>query len=304
MDNNESNRRKILLLGKNGQVGWELQRTLAPLGNVMALDQEELDLGRVGDVRSTMQEFKPDIIVNAAAYTAVDKAVSEPDLAMAINGDAPGVLAEEAKKLGALLVHYSTDYVFDGTKDTPYTEEDKPNPLNVYGKTKLAGEQAIQAVDGNHLIFRTSWVYGTRGQNFFLTMLRLAREREEIRVVDDQIGAPTWCRMIAESTALILAQGVNREEGFNGYFEEKKGIYHMTAGGQTSWYGFAERIFESTPDSYRKLKRLIPIVSREYPTAAIRPMSSILDNKKVEETYGIKIRNWNRFLIEMDSCYR
>ena len=304
MDNSESNRRKILLLGKNGQVGWELQRTLAPLGNVIALDQEELDLARVGDIRSTVQELKPNIIVNAAAYTAVDKAESEPDLAVAINGDAPGVMAEEAKKLGALLVHYSTDYVFDGTKDTPYTEEDIPNPLNVYGKTKLAGEQAIQAVDGNHLIFRTSWVYGNRGQNFFLTMLRLAREREEIRVVDDQIGAPTWCRMIAESTALILAQGINREEGLNGYFEERKGIYHMTAGGQTSWYGFAERIFKSIPDSDRKLKQLIPIVSREYPTAAIRPMSSILDNKNVEETYGIKICNWNRFLIEMDSCYR
>jgi len=304
MDNSESNRRKILLLGKNGQVGWELQRTLAPLGNVIAVDQEELDLARVGDIRSTVQELKPNIIVNAAAYTAVDKAESEPDLAVAINGDAPGVMAEEAKKLGALLVHYSTDYVFDGTKDTPYTEEDIPNPLNVYGKTKLAGEQAIQAVDGNHLIFRTSWVYGNRGQNFFLTMLRLAREREEIRVVDDQIGAPTWCRMIAESTALILAQGINREEGFNGYFEKRKGIYHMTAGGQTSWYGFAERIFKSIPDSDRKLKQLIPIVSREYPTAAIRPMSSILDNKNVEETYGIKICNWNRFLIEMDSCYR
>jgi len=296
LDNNESNPRKILLLGKNGQVGWELQRTLAPLGNVVALDQEELDLIRVGDIRSTVRELKPDIIVNAAAYTAVDKAESEPNLAVAINGDAPGVLAEEAKKLRALLVHYSTDYVFDGTKDTPYTEEDIPNPLNVYGKTKLAGEQAIRAVDGNYLIFRTSWVYGTRGQNFFLTMLRLAREREEIRVVDDQIGAPTWCRMIAESTALILAQGINREEGFNGYFEERKGIYHMTAGGQTSWYGFAERIFESTPDSYRKLKRLIPIVSREYPTAAIRPMRSILNNKKTEETYWIRICNWNSFL--------
>ena len=168
MDNNESNRRTILLLGKNGQVGWELQRTLAPLGNVVALDQEELDLVRVGDIRSTVQELKPDIIVNAAAYTAVDKAESEPDLAMAINGDAPGVLAEEAKKQGALLVHYSTDYVFDGTKDTPYTEEDIPNPLNGYGRTKLAGEQAIQAVDGNYLIFRTSWVYGARGKNFSL----------------------------------------------------------------------------------------------------------------------------------------
>jgi dTDP-4-dehydrorhamnose reductase len=294
MDNNESNRRKILLLGKNGQVGWELQRTLAPLGNVMALDQEELDLVRVGDIRSTVQELKPDIIVNAAAYTAVDKAESEPDLAMAINGDAPGVLAEEAKKLGALLVHYSTDYVFDGTKDTPYTEEDIPNPLNVYGKTKLAGEQAIQAVDGNHLIFRTSWVYGTRGQNFFLTMLHLAREREEIRVVDDQIGAPTWCRMIAESTALILAQGINREEGFSGYFEERKGIYHMTAGGQTSWYGFAERIFEVVPDTDRKLKRLMAVKTEEYQTVAERPHYTVLSSKL--EMLGIMSSHWETYL--------
>ena len=287
MENNKSNRRKILLLGKNGQVGWELQRTLAPLGNVIALDQEELDLVRVGDIRRTVQEIKPDIIVNAAAYTSVDKAESEPDLAMAINRDAPGVLAEEAKKLGALLVHYSTDYVFDGTKDTPYTEEDKPNPLNVYGKTKLAGEQAIQAVDGNHLIFRTSWVYGTRGQNFFLTMLRLAREREEIRVVDDQIGAPTWCRMIAESTALILAQGINREEGFSGYFEERKGIYHMTARGQTSWYGFAEKIFEAVPDPERKLKRLVAVKTEEYPTVAQRPRRSVLSNIKLFQIFKL-----------------
>lgn len=281
MDNNGNSPRKILLLGKNGQVGWELQRTLAPLGNVIALDQEELDLVRVGDVRSTVQELKPDIIVNAAAYTAVDKAESEPDLAMAINGDAPGVLAEEAKKLGALLVHYSTDYVFDGTKVTPYTEEDIPNPLNVYGKTKLAGEQAIQAEDGNHLIFRTSWVYGTRGQNFFLTMLRLAREREEIRVVDDQIGAPTWCRMIAESTALILAQGINREEGFNRYFGKSKGIYHMTAGGQTSWYGFAKHIIGSISPKNKVVKHVIPIKTKDYSYQAERPLYSVMSNSRI-----------------------
>jgi dTDP-4-dehydrorhamnose reductase len=292
MDNNESNRRKILLLGKNGQVGWELQRTLAPLGNVMALDQEELDLVRVGDVRSTVQELKPDIIVNAAAYTAVDKAESEPDLAMSINGDAPGVLAEEAKKLGALLIHYSTDYVFDGTKDTPYTEEDKPNPLNVYGKTKLAGEQAIQAVDGNHLIFRTSWVYGTRGQNFFLTMLRLAREREEIRVVDDQIGAPTWCRMLAESTALILGQGINREEGFNGYFEKRKGIYHMTAGGQTSWYGFAKHIIDSISLEDKVVECVIPIKTKDYSYQAQRPLYSVMSDAKLSVKFRLTLNNW------------
>jgi dTDP-4-dehydrorhamnose reductase len=292
MDNKESNRRKILLLGKNGQVGWELQRTLAPLGNVIAMDQDELDLVRISDIRSKVQDLKPDVIVNAAAYTAVDKAESEPDLAMAINGAAPGVLAEEAKKIGALLVHYSTDYVFDGTKDTPYTEEDVPNPLNVYGKTKLAGEQAIQAVDGNYLIFRTSWVYGTRGQNFFLTMLRLAKEREEIRVVDDQIGAPTWCRMIAESTALILAQGINREEGFNKYFEERKGIYHMTAGGQTSWYGFAKHIIDNIPPEDKIVKRVIPIKTKDYSYLAQRPLYSVMSNTKLYINFGIIQNDW------------
>jgi dTDP-4-dehydrorhamnose reductase len=292
MDKSEHSPRKILLLGKNGQVGWELQRTLAPLGNVIALDQEELDLVRVSDIRRTVQELKPDIIVNAAAYTAVDKAESEPGLAMAINGDAPGVLAEEAKKQGALLVHYSTDYVFDGTKDTPYTEEDIPNPLNVYGKTKLAGEEAIQAVAGNHLIFRTSWVYGTRGQNFFLTMLRLAREREEIRVVDDQIGAPTWCRMIAESTALILAQGINWEEGFNEYFEERKGMHHMTAGGQTSWYGFAKHIIDNISPEDKVVERVIPIKTKDYSYQAERPLYSVMSNAKLSVKFRFTLNNW------------
>ena len=292
MDNNNNTSRRILLLGKNGQVGWELQRTLAPLGEIIALDQEELDLVRIGDIRSTVRELKPDIIVNAAAYTAVDMAESEPDLAMAINGHAPGVLAEEAKKLGAMLVHYSTDYVFDGKKDTPYTEEDEPNPLNVYGKTKLAGEQAIQAVDGTHLIFRTSWVYGTRGQNFFLTMLRLAREKEEIRVVDDQIGAPTWCRMIAESTALILAQGVNREEGFNEYFKKRKGIYHMTAGGQTSWYGFARYIIDALSPEDKKVKHIIPIKTRDYSYRAERPLYSVMNNQRLRTILSLNSNIW------------
>ena len=204
---------KILLLGKNGQVGWELHRTLSPLGEVIATDRRDLDITDFHRVRETIHTIRPRVIVNATAYTAVDRAEDEPELAMLINGTAPGVLAEEAKKCGALLVHYSTDYVFDGTKKEPYTEEDTPNPLNVYGRTKLKGEEAIQSVDGNYLIFRTSWVYGERGHNFYLTIRRLAKEKEEISVVDDQIGAPTWCRTIAENTTFILAQGVNREEG-------------------------------------------------------------------------------------------
>lgn len=292
MDNNESTHRKILLLGKNGQVGWELQRTLAPLGNVIAMDQDEMDLVRISDIRGKVQDLKPDVIVNAAAYTAVDKAEAEPDLAMAINGDAPGVLAEEAKRIGALLVHFSTDYVFDGTKDTPYTEEDIPNPLNVYGRTKLAGEQSIQAVDGNYLIFRTSWVYGARGKNFYLTMLRLAREQEEIRVVNDQIGAPTWCRMIAESTALFLSQGINRSEGFNSYFEERKGIYHMTAAGQTSWYGFAKHIIDSISPEGKRVKRVIPIETKDYAYKAQRPLNSVMSNLKLNTEFQVILDNW------------
>jgi dTDP-4-dehydrorhamnose reductase len=293
MNNNQYSPNKILLLGKNGQVGWELQRTLAPLGNVIAMDQDELDLVRISDIRSKVQDLKPDVIVNAAAYTAVDKAESEPDLAMAINGAAPGVLAEEAKKIGALLVHYSTDYVFDGTKDTPYAEEDIPNPLNVYGRTKLAGEQAIQAVDGNYLIFRTSWVYGTRGKNFYLTILKLAQEQEEIRVVDDQIGAPTWCRMIAESTSLILSQGINnRSEGFNSYFEARKGIYHMTAAGQTSWYGFAKHIIESISPEGKRVKRVIPIETKDYAYEAQRPLNSVISNIKLNTEFQVILDNW------------
>jgi dTDP-4-dehydrorhamnose reductase len=189
---------RILLTGKNGQVGWELQRTLATLGEVVTLDRQDLDLADPDSIRRVVREHKPNLIVNAAAYTAVDKAEEESDLAMVINGTAPGILAEEAKRLSAAIIHYSTDYVFDGSKNTPYTEEDAPNPLNVYGRTKLAGERAIQAVGAPYLILRTSWVYGMRGKNFLLTILRLARERNEIKVVNDQIGAPTWSRIIAQ----------------------------------------------------------------------------------------------------------
>lgn len=198
--------KRILLIGKNGQVAWELQRTLATLGEIITVGREQLDVANAASIRQVIRETKPQIIVNATAYTAVDKAEAEPELAMQVNGVAPGIMAEEAKRLDALLVHYSTDYVFDGTKQGAYVEEDVPNPLSVYGKTKLAGEQAIQATGAKHLILRTSWVYGARGKNFLLTILRLAKERPELKIVDDQIGAPTWSRMIAEATAQILAQ--------------------------------------------------------------------------------------------------
>jgi dTDP-4-dehydrorhamnose reductase len=278
-----------MLVGKNGQVGWELQRTLATLGDVAALNRQQLDLSSADQICQRVREIKPNLIVNAAAYTAVDKAEEEPGVAMAINGIAPGILAEEAKNLDAAIVHYSTDYVFDGTKTTPYTEEDEPNPINVYGKTKLEGERSIQAVGVPHLILRTGWVYSLRGKNFLLTILRLAREREELRVVDDQVGSPTWSRTIAEGTAQILAQGYFA-------FPEKKGVYHLSAGGQTSWYGFAKNILAQVRESDLRAKKLIPITTREYPTPARRPAYSLLSNDKLSKDFGLRPPDWERAL--------
>jgi dTDP-4-dehydrorhamnose reductase len=282
--------KKILLTGKNGQVGWELQRTLMPLGQVIALDMDEMDLADPAAIRRVVQSVRPDIIVNPAAYTAVDKAEAEPELAMAVNGRAPGILAEEASKLQALLVHYSTDYIFDGTKSSAYGEEDPANPLSVYGRTKLAGEQAIRAVGGPHLILRTSWVYGARGRNFLLTMLRLARERKELRIVDDQIGAPTWSRTLGEVTALMLAQlyagGLEHEHTARMY-----GSYNLTASGSTSWFGFTSeilRIAACTP-----MPQLVPIATTEYPTPAARPMNSVLSNDKLARVFGLAAGSWN-----------
>jgi len=279
---------KILLTGKNGQVGWELQRTLAPLGEVVAVDRLKLDLGNPDSIRSVIREVKPDLIVNPAAHTAVDKAESEPELAMAVNGIAPGVMAEEAKKLGAAMVHYSTDYVFDGTKTSPYTEEDIPNPINVYGKTKLAGEQAIQAVGIPHLILRTSWVYGARGKNFLLTILRLAKERDELKIVDDQLGAPTWSRMIAEATAQILAQSVSPLTPHPSLLTQYGGIYNLTAAGRTSWCGFTQAILENAQVG----TRAIPITSADYPLPAPRPLFSLLASDKLAKTFGLKLPSW------------
>ena len=272
---------RILLTGRNGQVGWELERTLGPLGEVIAFDRAGLDLAKPDEIVARVREVKPDVIVNPAAYTAVDKAESEPDLAMAINGTAPGILAEEAKRLGALLVHYSTDYIFDGEKEGPHVETDAPNPLSVYGTSKLAGERAIAASGADHLIFRTSWVYASRGKNFLLTILRLAREKPELRVVADQYGAPTWARDIATATALVLGR---RPAGA----DIPSGIYHLTAAGRTTWHGFARKIVElvalSTP--------VVPITTADYPTAAKRPMNSVLDGTRLQQAFRIGLPVW------------
>ncbi|MGQ9866969.1 MAG: dTDP-4-dehydrorhamnose reductase [Pseudanabaenaceae cyanobacterium] len=274
---------KLLVTGISGQVGWELQRTLLPLGEVIPCDRQTLDLAQPDQIRAVLQEIRPDVVLNPAAYTAVDRAESEPELAEKLNAIAPGILAETCRSLGALLVHYSTDYVFDGTSDRPYREDDTPNPLNVYGCTKWAGEQAIQAVGGDYLILRTSWVYGLRGQNFCRKMLALARERSHLRIVDDQIGAPTWSRAIAEITAQIVAQKPR----------DRAGVYHLTAAGYTSWYGFAKAIFALDPDAAsHTLTTVEPIPSCAYPTPAQRPANSRLDNTKLRTHFGFALPDW------------
>ena len=281
----------ILIIGKIGQVGWELRRTLAPLGRLVCVDYPEIDLTDAGSIRKWVREKMPTVVVNAAAYTAVDKAETESDRCHQINGVAPGILAEEAKRFGALLVHYSTDYIFDGTKQTPYVEEDAPNPLGAYGRSKLAGDQAVMQVDGAHLIFRLCWVYGARGQNFMLTMMRLAREREKLRIVRDQIGCPTWSRMISETTALALKQALAASDraAFNG-------AYHLAASGQTSWHGFAEAIIGLMPEEGKKCKIIEPITTSEYPLPAKRPAFSVLSCEKLQRTFGLKLPDWQESL--------
>ena len=272
----------ILITGKTGQVGYELERSLQGLGEIIALDRSQMDLADLDQVRDVIRRIKPTLIVNPAAYTAVDKAESEPELALRINGEAPGVMAEEAKKLGAAMIHYSTDYVFDGSKDGPYVETDATCPINVYGSSKLAGEQAIQAAGIPHLILRTSWVYSTHGKNFLLTMRRLAQEREELGIVSDQFGAPTWSRTIADTTAHILAQSLATADQ-QAWWEERTGLYHLTAQGNTTWFGFTEAIMADP--SVAKKPRLKPILAQDYPVPAKRPTNSVLSSQHLIDTF-------------------
>jgi dTDP-4-dehydrorhamnose reductase len=297
---------QILLTGKNGQVGQDLQRFLPRLGEVVALDRQQLDLSRFDEIRRVIREIRPALIVNAAAYTAVDLAEKEHSLAQAINAEAPAIMAEEARRIDAALVHYSTDYVFDGSLNSPYEETDPTNPINVYGKTKLAGEQAIRDSCVHHLIFRTAWLYSTRGKNFLLTILRLASEREELRIVNDQIGAPTWSREIASATAEVLRNFFDRTGNVSAW-AELSGTYHMTAGGETSWFEFAKAILEeakkqatSPPPWFAEATRGKPLLSRvvtpittaEYPTPARRPAYSVLSNLHTVRTFGIELADW------------
>ena len=286
---------KILLTGKNGQVGFELQRALAPLGEVVAVDLDECDLSNADAIRRLVAEVRPQVIVNPAAYTAVDKAESEPGLAQAINAVAPGILGEEAARLGALVIHYSTDYVFDGTGQGAYTESDEPNPQSVYGQTKLAGERALQASGADYLIFRTSWVFGAHGGNFAKTMLRLAVEREGLKIVADQFGAPTSAALLADVTAQVL--GRYRREGREGF---PFGLYHLVAAGCTTWHEYAQAVVSAALAAGKPLKLtaedVLPIATSEYPLPAPRPANSRLDTRRLRETFGLELPDWQRGL--------
>jgi dTDP-4-dehydrorhamnose reductase len=278
----------ILVTGVNGQVGFELLRSLQGLGRVVACDRSTLDLSDLDRVREVVREIRPALIVNPAAYTAVDKAESDVDAAKRLNADVPRVFAEEAARLGSTLIHYSTDYVFDGTKDGSYVETDVTNPQNVYGLMKLEGEQAIAATGCAHLILRTSWVYGRRGKNFLLTMLKLGSERPELKIVADQIGAPTWSNSIAMLTAHIVSQGV--AAGSQEWWHERSGIYHFSARGETSWHGFAEAIFALALGD--KAPRTLPIPASEYPVPAKRPANSRMSSEKLANTFGLHMPQW------------
>ncbi len=282
---------KILVTGANGQVGWELARSLLPLGEVMALDRREFDLSAPDSLPATLDALAPDVIVNAAAYTAVDLAEDEEALATRINGEAVAVMARWAAAHRALLVHYSTDYVFDGSKATPYVESDTPCPINAYGRSKLAGEQALAASGADYLCLRVSWVYADRGKNFLRTMLRLGAAREELAVISDQHGVPTGARQIADATLALVAVAMirRREGGFRG------GLYHMTPSGQTSWHGFAEKIFELASGAGRELavRRVRAIPSSDYPVKARRPLNSLMDSRRLAEDYGVSLPVWS-----------
>ena len=303
---------KILLTGKNGQLGRELISSLEPLGDVVALGHQELDLAKPEEIRQAIRAVRPQLIVNAAAYTAVDQAESEEAVARAVNADAPELMAEEAKTIGAALVHYSTDYVFDGSKATPYLETDPTNPINAYGRTKLAGEEAIRNSGVPHLIFRTAWVYGREGKNFLRTILRLATQREELKIVRDQIGAPTTSQDIALATAEVLSQIHGPKDNVRA-FSSVSGTYHMTAGDQTNWYEFAKAILDeaagnatdawfATATNRQPLiaRSVVPITAAEYPTPAKRPAYSVLSNDRLARTFGIQLADWR---AQLKSCF-
>lgn len=281
----------ILLLGKNGQLGWELRRTLAPLGPMVALDYADLDLNDFDALRLKVRELRPELIVNAAAYTNVDRAEAEPEQAQAINATIPGILAEEAKKMRSALIHYSTDYVFDGSKGQPYVETDVPNPLNVYGESKLAGERAVQAASGAYLVLRTAWVYSFRGDSFVTKVLKWARQSETLRIVDDQISNPTWARMLAEVTAQVLGRGVD-------VVRERKGIYHLAGRGYASRYEWAREILNLDPQRHEQtVRQLLPASTREFPAPARRPSLSALDSDRFSSAFNLELQDWRTALL-------
>lgn len=282
---------KILLTGRNGQVGYELERSLQGLGEVVALDRNAVDLERPTQLRDAIRAVRPDLIVNPAAYTAVDKAESEPEVAVRINADAPALMAEEARRIGAAMIHFSTDYVFDGCKQVPYVEDDRTGPVNVYGRTKLAGERAIAASGVAAMILRTSWVYGARGRNFMVTIRRLAAEREELRIVGDQLGAPTWCRTIAEATAQIVAQSAAAPDRQQ-WWSEKGGTYHLSAQGETSWYGFTQAIMARA--GLARPPQVLSIATSDYPTPARRPSYSVLSCERLSQEFGLRLPHWEQ----------
>jgi dTDP-4-dehydrorhamnose reductase len=303
----------ILLIGKNGQIGGELLHLLPSLGEVVAPDRSQMDLSKPDDISQIIRKVQPQLIVNAAAYTAVDQAQTDEAMALAINAEAPGLMAREAKEIGATLIHYSTDYVFDGSKKAPYEETDPTNPINVYGRTKLEGEEAIRGVGIPHLIFRTAWVYATRGRNFLLTILRLASEREELKIVSDQTGAPTCASDIAAATSKVLTSLLAENSGTSS-FSKMSGTYHMTAGGLTTWYEFANTILEeaaqapkgaswfSAATQGRQLtaRRVIPITTQEFRAAAPRPAYSVLSNGRLTQTFGLELPDWR---AQLSQCF-
>ena len=308
---------RILLIGRNGQVGTDLASLLPRLGELASLNRQELDLTKPDDIRRSIREVRPQWIINAAAYTAVDQAERDEATARAVNEEAPAVIAEEAKKIGAAMVHYSTDYVFDGSKKSPYVETDTPNPINVYGKTKFGGELAIQASGALHLIFRTEWVYAKQGRNFLLTILRLATQKQELRIVADQIGSPTTSCEIAAATVRVISQLIDKEEGVRS-LATIEGIYNMTAEGETSWYEFAKAILEEASASAQSIPwvkaatkgmpflsgRVLPITTAEYPTTARRPAYSVLSTRRLRDRFGIRLPPWRaqlRSLFVLDS---